>query len=145
MHFFPTAGTGPSLGLLFLRAVAGAAFLFHGWPKMKNPFGWMPAEAGIPGVLQALAALSEFGGGAAWILGFLTPLASAGIACTMAVATWFHLSRGDPFVAKGGGPAYELALLYLAVAVLLGLSGAGRFSLDALLFARGRPREELRA
>ena len=60
--------------LLLLRIVAGVAFMLHGWGKIQHPFSWMGPD--MPGFLQALAALSEFGGGAAWALGLLTPLAS---------------------------------------------------------------------
>jgi putative oxidoreductase len=89
--FRPTPLSGRvSTGLLLLRIVAGLAFMFHGWGKIKNPTGWMGPDANIPGILQALAAISEFGGGLAWILGALTPLASFGLACTMAVAAYTH-------------------------------------------------------
>src|SRR5688572_20371572 len=106
----PTAtSTRVSAGLLILRLVAGLAFMFHGWGKIKNPTGWMGENATIPGVFQALAAISEFGGGLAWILGALTPLASFGIVCTMAVAVYMHaFVFEDPFVAKGPGKgSYE--------------------------------------
>ncbi len=100
----------------------------------------MPPEASMPGILQALAALSEFGGGMALILGLLTRLASLGIASVMVVALGMvHLPHGDPFVSQTGGPSCELAAVYLACAVLFLLLGPGRFSLDALLF--GNPLE----
>ena len=124
-----------SAGLLLLRLVAGAAFLYHGYGKIQNPFGWMGPDAGFPGVFQALAAVSEFGGGLAWMLGLLTPLASCGLACTMAVAVWMHAAvLHDPFVALQGGRSYELASVYLCVAVLLLLAGPGRFSVDRVAF-----------
>ena len=120
---------------LLIRIVAGLAFIMHGWGKIQNPFGWMGPEGFAPGIFQALAAVSEFGGGLAWILGVLTPLASFGIACTMAVAFWFHaVIRGDPFVSMSGGPAFELAALYFSIALLLFAAGPGRFSLDRKLF-----------
>ena len=125
------------VGLLAIRLVAGLAFMLHGWPKIQHPFAWMGPEGFAPPVLQALAAVSEFGGGLALILGFLTPLASLGIASTMAVALSLHaFVRGDPFVSTSGGPAYELAALYFCVAVLLIGLGPGRFSLDRRLFGR---------
>jgi putative oxidoreductase len=128
---------GVDVALLLLRAVAGLAFMFHGWSKIQNPLGWMGPDAFAPGIFQALAALSEFGGGLAWIVGLLTPLASLGIASTMAVAFWFHaVLRGDPFVATGGGASYELAALYLCIALLLLAIGPGRLSLDRALFGR---------
>jgi putative oxidoreductase len=107
----------------------------HGWPKIQNPMAWMGPEAPVPGILQMAAALAEFGGGICWALGLLTPLASFLIACTMAVAAFtVHIPAGDPFVAKGGGPSYEPALGYLAIALMLLLVGPGRLSLDWLLF-----------
>jgi putative oxidoreductase len=125
------------IALLLLRVVAGLAFMLHGWSKIQNPSGWMGPDALAPGIFQALAALSEFGGGLAWILGLLTPLASLGIAATMSVAFWLHaVLRGDPFVAVGGGGSYELAALYLCIALLLLAVGPGRLSLDRALFGR---------
>ena len=95
----------------------------------------MGPEAPVPGILQALAALSEFGGGLAWILGLLTPLASLGIAITMAVAFSLHaVVQGDPFVSATGGPSYELAAIYFCIALLLMAAGPGRVSLDRKIF-----------
>ncbi len=123
------------VALLLIRVVAGLAFTMHGWGKIQNPFGWMGPEGFAPGIFQALAAISEFCGGLAWIVGLLTPLASLGIAATMAVAFSFHaFMRGDPFVSMTGGPAFELAALYLSIALLLIATGPGRLSLDRKLF-----------
>lgn len=126
-----------SAGLLVLRLVVGAAFILHGWGKIKAPTHWMPAEAPVPGVMQAAAAVSEFGGGIALVLGLLTPLACLGLAATMGFAiTMVHMKMGHPFVDPNGGPSYELAAAYLAAVILLILTGPGRFSLDAVLFGR---------
>jgi putative oxidoreductase len=129
--------------LLLTRVVAGIAFALHGVGKIQDPFGWMGPDAFAPGLLQALAALSEFGGGLAWVVGLLTPLASLGIACTMAVAFALHaFGRGDPFVATSGGPSSEPAAVYLCLALLLLALGPGRWSLDRRLFgARRAPAE----
>jgi putative oxidoreductase len=141
-RFFPPFVTGQgAVGLLLLRLVTGAAFMFHGWYKMQSPggpFGWMPTEAHVPGALQGLAVLAEFGGGLGLILGLLTPLAALGIACTMIAAlAMVHLRLGHPFVAaQPGQPSFELAAGYLANAVLFLLVGPGKLSLDGLLFAK---------
>lgn len=128
-----TAAT--SAGLLVLRLVMGAAFVIHGWGKIQSPFSWM-GDAPIPGFLQALAAISEFGGGILLLLGLLTPLAALGILFTMAGALFIaHFPQGHPFVASGG-PSFELPLVYLAAALLFLVAGPGRFSLDYALFGR---------
>lgn len=129
---FPGGRIG--LGLLALRIVMGIAFMKHGFGKIQHPFGWMGEDSHVPPIIQACAALSEFGGGLAWLLGLLTPLASFGIACTMAVATYFHVSGGGSF--GGRENSYEPALVYLIIAILFLLAGPGRYSLDRFLFGR---------
>jgi putative oxidoreductase len=129
-----------SVGLLTLRLAVGAAFVLHGWPKIQAPMNWMGPDATMPGWLLALAAISEFGGGIALILGLFTRLFAFGLVCTMAVAAFqVHIAAGHPFVAQGG-PSYELAVVYLAASLLFLLAGPGRLSLDALLF--GAPGDE---
>jgi putative oxidoreductase len=132
----PTQPKCASAALLLLRLVAGTAFLFHGWGKIQHPFAWMPPEAPVPGLLQFLAALSEFGGGIAWILGLLTPIFSLGIACTMAVAVFMHgVTMGDPFVSTAKGESsYELALVYFCIAMVILAFGPGKFSLGSKIF-----------
>ncbi len=123
--------------LLLLRFVAGLAFMLHGWGKIQHPFTWMGPDSFAPAFFQGLAALSEFGGGLAWVLGLLTPLASLGVLSTMAVATWFHaIKLGDPFVSPTGEPAFELAALYLCIALLLIAAGPGKMSVDRVLFGK---------
>lgn len=129
--------TFASAALLLLRLVAGAAFVLHGWGKIQNPFAWLPPQApiSIPAVFQFLAAISEFGGGIGWVLGLLSPLASLGIGCTMAVAVYFHsMIAKDPFVNMTGGPSYEPALVFLAIALVILVLGPGKFSLDQKIF-----------
>lgn len=123
----------PSGALLLLRLISGLAFVYHGWGKIQNPFGWMGDESAVPGIFQFLAALSEFGGGIAWMVGLVTPLASFGMLCTMIVATYMHaVVKGDPFVGHGG--SYEPALVYLGISLLFIAMGPGKFSADRYLF-----------
>src|SRR5688572_9585065 len=126
------------LALLLVRLVMGLAFVMHGWPKIQNPMGWMNAIGGssVPSFLQALAALAEFGGGIALIFRLLTPIAAFGLVCQMLGALLLvHIPQGHPFVAQGG-PSHELPLVYLVMAIMLIVLGPGKWSLDALLFAR---------
>ena len=135
LFYCDTVGNIGSAGLLLLRLVMGAAFILHGWPLIQHPLDWMGPESPVPGILQALAALAEFGGGLALVVGLLTRLASLGLVATMTVAVFMvHLPHGDPFVSQTGGRSYELAAVYLACAVIFLLLGPGRLSIDALLF-----------
>jgi putative oxidoreductase len=119
-------------GLLVIRVVFGGALALHGLQKMSSPFGWMGPDAPVPGFLQFLAFLSEFGGGLALLFGLLTPLTSLGVIATMAVAV-LTAHGAHPWVSSGGGPSKEAALGYLAFGLLMLLAGPGTLSLDALL------------
>lgn len=69
--------------------------------------------------------------------------AMLGLATTMIVAiTTVHLKNGDPFVAAHGRRSYELAALYLTVALSAFVAGPGKLSLDALLFGRSGLKKE---
>lgn len=123
-----TASLRVSLGLLALRLLIGVAFIMHGTGKITNPMAWMGPESPVPGIFQAFAALAEFAGGFALILGALTPLVSLSMILTMVGAIVFHLAKGDAFI---GG--YELATSYLVSILIVLLAGPGRLSVDALV------------
>lgn len=132
IHSYPASAV-----LLFLRLAMGIAFMYHGWGKIQTPFSWIPPDAPmhIPAVFQFLAAISEFGGGIALVIGLITPLASFGMGFTMIVATYTQIMVFKaPFVNPQGGNSYELSLLYLCVSLLFFVIGPGKFSLDRLIF-----------
>ncbi len=121
-----------SLGLLVLRLVVGTAFILHGLPKIQNPMHWMGNK--VSPILQLAAAVAEFGGGIALLVGFLTPIAAGLIAVDMIFAlALVHLPRGDKFVNPAGG-SFELPLVYLALMIGLIATGPGRYSLDMLFW-----------
>ncbi len=129
-----------AIGLLVVRVILGLGLVIHGWQKIQSPggaFGWMGPGAPIPGFLQGLATLSEFGGGLAVIAGLLTPLASLGILTTMLVAIYkVGIEGANPFIHPAGGASYETAVAYLALALLMLFSGPGRLSLDYRLWGK---------
>lgn len=128
------------LGLLLLRLIVGGAFVVHGLPKIQAPFNWMGPTAPVPGFLQALAAVAEFFGGLALIVGALTPLASLGLAFTMAFALFMvHIRMGHAWIASDPSKAsYEIVALYLISFITLILTGPGAYSIDAHLLDRKR-------
>lgn len=123
-----------SLALLFVRLIIGLFLILHGYGKIQSPFDWMGEQSRIPGFLQFLAALSEFGGGICIILGLIVPVVSLGVISTMLVASSMHLIvYGDPIVSTSGSSG-ELAVIYLTFGVFLILSGPGRYSADKIIF-----------
>ncbi|MFD1177532.1 DoxX family protein [Paenibacillus puldeungensis] len=129
-----------ALGLLIIRVVVGLTFMAHGAQKLfgwfggygpKGTGGWMESIGVKPGVPMAImAGLSEFGGGLLFAAGLFTPLGAALLVITMLVAIFtVHIKNGFWTSANG----YEFNLLLIAVAVGVALTGAGSYSIDALL------------
>ncbi len=136
--------------LLIFRVGVGVLFVLHGYPKLVNLHKWAKSLK-MPADLCFLSALSMFLGGFALIGGFLTPLASLAILCSMGFATFLHIKQGEPFVGKdpyllpegeyeglngkGEPPSVEKAFMYDLMLLLIIIFGPGGYSLDAILFA----------
>lgn len=136
--FTPFIGGRAGVGLLIFRVLTGLALMQHGFTKIQHPFTWMDAMGhGTPAILQACAAVAEFGGGLALVLGLLTPLACVGIFITMLVAiTTVHVPQGGHWI--GGPNSFEAAASYAISSILLFFTGPGATSLDAKLFKQSR-------
>ena len=81
----------------------------------------------------ALAGLSELGGGTLTALGLLNPLGPLGIVGAMTIAALrAHTLR--PIWAQEGGA--ELPVTNTVIALVIALSGPGRYSLDRVLGVR---------
>lgn len=120
-----------SLGILILRLFTGGCMLFaHGWGKLTkfwelsgkfaDPIGLGSAPS------LALAVFAEVFCAIAIMLGLFTRAAAIPLLITMLVAA-FVVHDADPFQKK------EFALLYAAPFLMLILTGAGSFSVDAKL------------
>ncbi|WP_025686067.1 DoxX family protein [Paenibacillus maysiensis] len=127
-------------GLLLLRLVVGLLLVGHGAQKLFGWFGgygpkgtgaWMESVGIKPGVFMAVSAgLMELLGGALFALGLLTPLAALFITVTMLGAIFkVHGQNGIWATANG----YEYPLVLIAVVVGIALTGAGSYSIDAIL------------
>lgn len=127
--------------MLFIRVVVGLLFAGHAMQKLAGWFGGhgLAGTGGFfesigikPGRTMALmAGLAELGGGLLFALGLLTPLASALIVVTMLMAIAKVHGKNGLWITQNG---YEYNLVLLAIAVAVAATGAGDYSLDAVLF-----------
>lgn len=121
------------VALLVLRVAAGAIFVFHGYGKL---FGGQPGMAGftkmvtglgfpLPGLFAWAAALSEFVGGLALMLGVFPRIAAIFTAIVMVVAAFM--------VKKGALPKADPDYALLAMSIAIVLMGGGRYALGRFL------------
>ena len=134
---------------LFLRLIIGFGFMAHGWAKLSTgtPAGFekllMQLGIPIPHFTAWVTALIEVLGGLAIFSGFFVSLAALPLIGTMLVALFtvninygFSSIKTIGLTPQGplfGPPGYEINLLYIAGLISIILSGAGIFSIDALL------------
>lgn len=127
-----------AVGLTVLRVILGATFIMHGGQKLfvygfagvSGAFAQMGMP--LPSVLGPFVAFVEFFGGIALVLGLLTRLAAVGLGGTMIVAILTVHIKGGFFSPTG----VEFPLSLFGAAIMLVFSGAGEYSLDALLARR---------
>lgn len=126
------------IALAALRVAIGGIFAAHGAQKLfvygiegvSGAFGGMGIP--MPGITGPLTGIVELTAGLALVVGLLTRVAGLGLAVIMLGAIGFvHVKAG--FWAPNG---MEFPLALLAGATTLALSGAGRFSLDAVRASR---------
>lgn len=130
---FPCSQIGMAGGdwlLLALRALFGGLLLVHGVQKVMNYRSLaasFPDPVGLGSRLSLrLAILAEFLCSMAVIAGFMFRLALIPPVVTMFVACFYAL-KGQPWVQR------ELPLSYMAVFVILMVTGPGSLSLDTLI------------
>ena len=115
-----------NLAMLILRVGIGLTFAAHGYGKIfqggriPGTAGWFDSMGMKPGKLHAwLAALTEMGAGLLLALGFLTPLAAAGMVGVMVVAGWtVHRHNGFMIVREGWEYTFVLAVVAISAATL---------------------------
>ena len=125
-------------GLLILRLCLGLTLAAHGFNKffgggrIPGTARWFESIGMKPGMLHArIAATTEVSAGLGLAAGLLTPIPAAGFVALMLVAAWTVHRPNGFFIVKEGWE-YNLVLAVSAVAVAT--VGAGRFSLDQLIF-----------
>jgi len=124
-----------SISLLFARLLVAYGFYepaMMKWSDMKSVAEWF-GSMGIPfPTLNAyMTASTEIAGVVLLTLGFLTRLISIPLIIVMIVAiVTVHLHNGF----SAGENGFEIPLYYMAFLLIFFSHGAGRFSLDRLIF-----------
>jgi putative oxidoreductase len=125
------------LGIIFVAHGAQKVFGWFGGPGLKGTIGYFQSALHVPPALAVLAALTECFGGLAVFLGVLTRPAALGLIVVMVVAIATVHGRNGFFLnmslepGKGHGIEFNLALLGMALALLVG--GGGALSVDRLI------------
>jgi putative oxidoreductase len=140
-YFFRKDAIGMmDLGLLLIRLVIGLTYAGHGAQKLfgwfggyglKGTGGWMDSIGLRPGVTMALfAGLGELVGGLLFAAGVWMPVAAVLFVIPMLVAIIKVHGNNGYWVTQNG---FEYNLALIAVSVGLALTGAGSYTLTALL------------
>lgn len=133
--------TVQSNSFLILRLALGIIFFAHGAQKLLGWFGgygWTGTigfftQLGIPAALGGLAILTEFFGGIAIILGFLTRPAALGLVIVNLVAmTKIHWANG--FFLNGSNAGIEYVFALFMISLFLLIKGAGSISIDQMIY-----------
>ena len=124
--------------LLLLRVVLGLTMAAHGYNKffgkggLAGTAGWFDSIGMKPGMFHArVAASTEMAAGLGLAVGLLTPIPAAGFVALMLTAAWTVHRKNGFFIVKEG---WEYNLILAVAAVALAGTGAGKYSLDYLLF-----------
>ena len=131
-----------SVGTLALRVIIGTIFFMNETAVL----GWFGGQGGLAGEKEFVAilgyepatpltwllVLTGIATGVCLILGFATPLASAG-AIGISFNVIFHAAWKQGFLGGEAGPGYVLSAVLAVGALALALIGPGRYSVDRAL------------
>lgn len=136
---------------LFLRLIIGYGFMIHGWAKLsKGPAGFekllTQVKVPFPHLISWVSPLIELLGGLAIFLGVFVSITAVPLIFTMLVAMLtvqinygFSSVKTIGLTPQGplfGPPGYEINLLYIAGLISIILTGAGVFSIDAMIIKK---------
>lgn len=125
-----------SIGLLVVRVGIAGYMTTHGWGKvskvLSGDFKFADPIGLGEGFSLVMAAGAEFGCALLVLIGLGTRFAAAPVVFTMIVAA-FVVHAGDPWTMSGGA-SKEPALIFAAAFLALIFTGAGRFSVDGMIW-----------
>ena len=118
---------------------AQKALGWFGGNGFSGTMGFFTSQMHIPALFAFLAIAAEFAGSIALVTGFLSRIAAFGIAVVMAVAiVTVHFANGFFMNWYGNqkGEGFEYHLLAIGLALMVIISGPGKFSIDRLIARR---------
>jgi len=134
------------VALALLRGGLGVDFVAHGSQKIFGAWGgfgmsgtakFFDSLGAHPGMLWAvLAAIVEFGGGIAMLLGLFTRVAGVAIAIDMLLAIALY-NAGHGFFTETPTDGWEINYLILCMALAAALLGPGRYALATIVRGDG--------
>jgi len=128
---------------MFPHGAQKALGLFGGY-GFSGTMNFFTGQLHIPALFAFLAIAAEFAGSVGLITGFLSRVSAFGIAVVMLVAMLMvHASNGFFMNWAGNqkGEGFEYHLLAIGLALVVIISGAGRWSIDRLLAYFGERKE----
>ena len=131
-NFFSSSPLWQTTGLTLIRCVLGAFLIYHGWEilsesKINGYLEWDVFKGANGKLLVMTGKTFELIAGIFFVLGFLIRVASLLIIGTMIYITFF-LGHGKIWYED------QYPFLFILLALLFFFTGAGRVSLDKLLF-----------
>jgi putative oxidoreductase len=125
-----------NLALLIMRVAIGLMIMAHGYNhiwgggKIQGTARWFASMGMKPGIFHAwLASITELGSGVLLLLGFLTPVAAAGVMGIVLVAL-VTAHRTNGFFIFKPGQGWEYVAFIAVMCLVQGTFGAGEWSID---------------
>ena len=140
------ADIAPVIARLALGAVvfphgAQKVFGWFGGGGISGTLGFMHGKLGIPTVFAVLAIAAEFLGSIGLVTGTLSRVAAFGVAMVMIVAT-LTVHTGNGFfmnwTGAQAGEGFEYHILAVALAAIVMVKGAGKWSVDRAISEKVR-------
>lgn len=133
-RFFSSGPLWQTMGLTLIRCILGAFLIYHGWEvfsesKMNEYLKWDMFKNGSGKFLAYSGKTAELVAGILFLFGFLIRLASL-----ITLGVMFYIT----FILGKGLIWYEdqYPFLFMLLALVFFFTGAGRISLDRLLFKK---------
>jgi len=123
------------VGSFIIRVVLGIIFFMHGLDKFKggveNTAGWFES-IGLPVFLAYGVAVVELVGGIMLVLGLFSRIVSILFAIVM-IGAIVKVKLAIGFFGNGQMAGYEMDLAFLAMAIMIAITGSKAFALDQFI------------